>query len=246
MRWDAACYVRNAVFVPTLGAQVIELLAPQPGERILDLGCGDGRLTEEIARRGAYVVGVDSSAEMIAVARSHNLEVRCIAGEQLGYKQEFDAVFSNAALHWMSLPDVVQGVFRALKPGGRFVGELGGHGNIAAIRIALACVLARHGVDCSNGVLHIFPSSEEWQELLETAGLVVSEMQIIPRPTPLAAGMRAWLELFATDVIAVLPESERAAALDEVEALLIPVLRDYRGNWIADYMRLRFRATRPL
>ena len=246
MRWEAARYVRDAAYVSDLALQVVELLAPRPGEHILDLGCGDGRLTEIIAQRGAEVVGVDSSAQMVAAARKHKLEIHRIKGEKIGYQQEFDAVFSNAALHWMSLHETARGVFRALRPGGRFVGELGGHGNIAAIRVALAAALLQHGVDCGDGVLTIFPSSDEWREILEQAGLVVADIKIIPRPTPLPAGMRAWLELFAGDPLQALPKSEHAAVLDEVEAMLAPVLRDFHGNWIADYIRLRFQAYRPL
>ena len=137
-RWDPARYARNAGFVADLGQPVVELLAPVRGERILDLGCGDGALTRLLAESGARVVGVDSSAEQTAAARARGLDVRVMDGERLDFTAEFDAVFSNAALHWMRDPDaVVAGVWRALKPGGRFVGEFGGRKEMSEYLISL-------------------------------------------------------------------------------------------------------------
>jgi SAM-dependent methyltransferase len=137
-RWSASDYACNGRFVSELAGPVLAMLAPQPGERILDLGCGDGVLTAEIAATGADVVGVDLSEELLAAARERGLDVRRIDGHALDFDSEFDAVFSNAALHWMRRPElVIAGVARALLPGGRFVGELGGHGNVAAIATAM-------------------------------------------------------------------------------------------------------------
>src|SRR5271169_2178539 len=128
--WKAERYAQHAHFVPTLGAPVLELLAPEPGERILDLGCGDGVLTERIAAAGATVVAVDAAPDMVAAARARGLDARVIPGQELTFDREFDAVFSNAALHWMRPAEkVLAGVYQALKPGGRFVGETGGHNN---------------------------------------------------------------------------------------------------------------------
>jgi trans-aconitate methyltransferase len=132
--WDPARYQRNAGFVAALGQPVVELLAPRSGERILDLGCGDGALTEVLAR-DARVTGVDASAEQVGAARARGLDAHVADGTRLGFAAEFDAVFSNAALHWMRDPDaVIDGVWRVLKPGGRFVGECGGAGNVATVR----------------------------------------------------------------------------------------------------------------
>jgi len=143
--WNPAVYETVAAFVPALGAGVLEWLNPQPGERILDLGCGDGQLTAKIAATGAEVVGVDASAEMVAGALSKGIDARICNVETLPFAAEFDAVFSNAALHWVRNQDaMLAGVKRALKPGSRFVAEMGGHGNIAAIQVALAAVLARN------------------------------------------------------------------------------------------------------
>ena len=143
-RWVASDYATNAGFVPALGAPVLDLLAPRAGERILDLGCGDGVLTRRIAESGAEVVGVDTSESLLAAARAAGLNARAMSGEALAFDAEYDAVFSNAALHWMlDGAAVAAGVFRALKPGGRFVGEMGGHGNIASLRAALRAERAK-------------------------------------------------------------------------------------------------------
>ena len=142
-RWSAERYAETAHFVPALGAPVLELLAPSPGERILDLGCGDGVLTEKIVSAGATVIAVDAGPDMVAAARARGIDARVMDGQKLTFTNEFDAVFSNAALHWMQDQQaVLAGVRRALKPGGRFVAEMGGHNNTAAIIVALSAVLA--------------------------------------------------------------------------------------------------------
>ena len=149
--WSAERYAEAAHFVPTLGTPALELLAPEPGEHILDLGCGDGVLTEKIAAAGAKVVGVDAAPDMVAAARARGLDARVVAGQNLAFDGEFDAVFSNAALHWMRPPEtVLAGVHRALRPGGRFVGEMGGQNNTAAIMVALRAVMARRGIDAER------------------------------------------------------------------------------------------------
>jgi trans-aconitate methyltransferase len=243
--WSPERYAETAQFVPALGLPVVELLAPQPGERILDLGCGDGALTEKIAAADAWVVGVDAAPDMVAAARRRGLDARVMAGQDLDFKNSFDAVFSNAALHWMRPPEkVLAGVWRALKPGGRFVAEMGGHNNTAAIIVALSAVLARHGLDAHKLSPWYFPSAEAYAEKLTEAGFAIDAIALIPRPTPLPAGLAAWLDTFAEDFLGPLPAAERTAARDEIVELLRPVLLDERGIWIADYVRLRFRATR--
>lgn len=244
--WNAARYDAAARFVTDLGAPVLDLLAARAGERILDLGCGDGVLTARIAETGARVTGLDASEDMIAAARARGLDVAVADAHALEYEDAFDAVFSNAALHWMTRPDeVIAGVARALKPGGRFVAEAGGHGNVAAIRTALTAVLARHGVTTDLSEIWYFPSEGEQRARLERAGFRVEEVALIPRPTPVAAGISAWLATLAAPVLALLPEERRARARDETVALLAPALRDGHGNWTADYMRIRFRAAWP-
>ena len=217
-----------------------------PGERVLDLGCGDGVLTERIAAAGTEVVAVDAAPDMVAAARARGLDARVMPGHELSFDGEFDAVFSNAALHWMHPPAaVLAGVFRALKPGGRFVAEMGGHNNTAAILVALAAVLARRGLDAHPLSPWYFPSAAAYREKLEGAGFKVGEIGIFPRPTVLASGIEAWLDNFAEDFLGVLSPADRSAARGEIADLLRPVLVDETGTWIADYVRLRFRAVRP-
>jgi len=243
--WNPTAYAATGRFVADLAGGVVELLAPQPGEAILDLGCGDGALTERIAATGAVVTGVDSSSGMVAAARARGLNVVEASGDALPFEEEFDAVFSNAALHWMpDAPAVLAGVYRSLRPGGRFVAEMGGLGNIAAIRTAVQSVLARYGIDAEAVAASLYPSPAQYRRLLEAAGFTVRSIELIPRPTPLPAGMEAWLNTFRNGVLDLLPPGDRAKALADIVALLTPILRDVDGNWTADYVRLRFAAVR--
>jgi len=242
--WNPTVYAEIGAFVPTLGAGVLEWLASQPGERILDLGCGDGQLTTKIADAGAQVVGVDASPAMVEGAKSRGVDARICNVEALPFENEFDAVFSNAALHWVRDQDAMLAcVKRALKPGGRFVAEMGGHGNIASIQVALAAVLARHGLsrEFSAEQMNYFPTAAAYRARLERHGFLVEQIQLIPRPTPLAAsGMEGWLTTFRRGVLEAVPEALRQVVIAETVALLEPVLRDEQGNWTADYVRLRF------
>jgi len=240
--WSAVGYAANARFVADLGAPVLDLLAPQAGERILDLGCGDGALTEKIAARGARVVGVDISEELLAAATQRGLDVRNMDACHLDFTAEFDAVFSNAALHWMKQPlEAIKNVRKALKPNGRFVGEFGGHGNIAAIYTALFAVFTAHGIDLAQH-FPFFPTPAEYRELLESQGFRVDTIQLIPRPTPLPTGMAGWLETFARGHFDLLPPEKRGIVFEETIRLLRPSLCDSQGQWTADYVRLRFAA----
>jgi len=242
--WDAAQYAQQGRFVADLAGGVFDLLAPKSGERILDLGCGDGALTAKIAAAGAEVVGVDSSPSMVEAARALGLDARVVNAESLTFDAEFDAVFSNAALHWVrDQSAMLAGVHRALKPCGRFVAEMGGQGNIAAIRVALAAVLRQWGLDAYTLENNFFPGDKEYRARLESAGFAVDQIALIPRPTPLPeSGMRGWLETFRRGLLEKLPEEHREAAIDETVALLKPVLHAEEGGWTADYVRLRFHA----
>jgi trans-aconitate methyltransferase len=241
--WSSERYREHAPYVPSLGAAVLDLLAPQLDERILDIGCGDGALTAQIVARGAVVVGVDSSAPMVEAARARGLDARLLDAESLGFDREFDAVFSNAALHWIRDHDaLLDGVFRALRPGARFVAEFGGHGNIAAIEVAVRAVLARRHLP--PRVDRYYPTADEYRERLTAHGFLVGAIALIPRPTPLPTGMRGWLETFERSTLDRLG-AESGPVLEEIEGLLAPSLCDAGGRWTADYVRLRFSATRP-
>ncbi len=243
--WDPQGYAKNARFVSDLGGPVVELLAPQAGERILDLGCGDGALTAKLAAMGCDIVGVDSSAQQIAAARALGLDARVVDCQNLAFDSEFDAVFSNAALHWMKRPDdVIAGVWRALKSGGRFVAEFGGFGCVEKIRTALIAALNRRGVDGRAADPWYFPGVEDYGARLRARGFDVKYIALIPRPTPLPGDITGWLATFALSFTAVLPEADRPAFIAEVKEVLRPQLCDTRGQWVADYMRLRFSATR--
>jgi trans-aconitate methyltransferase len=239
--WSTETYERNARFVSDYGLQVVDLLAPQRGERILDLGCGDGVLTMRIVESGADVVGADGSEAFVTAARARGLDVRHVDGQALEFNREFDAVFSNAALHWMLEPDrVIDGVARALRPGGRFVGEFGGHGNIAAIDTALRAAFTRRGLVLPH--LSYFPSVDEYSRRLTNRGFEIEYMALIPRPTPLPTGMAGWLETFRHPMISALASEDQRAITEEAIELLRPALCDSDGRWTADYVRLRFAA----
>ena len=241
--WDTQAYERNGAFVHGLAGGVLEWLNAQMGEYILDLGCGDGQLSLRLAATGAHVLGVDASPEMIAAARERGIEAEQAHAENLPFHDAtFDAVFSNAVLHWVRDQDAMLAqVHRVLKPGGRFVAEMGGHGNIAAIHVALRAALGRYGYGGREDGVNYYPTAESYTDRMKRHGFRVEQMALIPRPTKLAeSGMEGWLRTFRRGVLDGLPRDLRESVVKETTELLAPALRDEAGNWIADYVRLRF------
>jgi trans-aconitate methyltransferase len=238
-QWNAAGYERNARFVSDLGMPVVELLAPKEHERILDLGCGDGALTAKLPGR---VVGIDSSESMVQSAVARGVEAQVADMHAFALGQRFDAVFTNAVLHWTrDIDRVLTCVAGHLEPGGRFVGEFGGFGNVAAITTAiLAALEIEHCRDA--GFRWYFPTPAEFSARLEVAGFVVERVELIPRPTPLPTGMHGWLETFGKPYCQHLDAEATRRVVDRAVALLANTLRDGSGGWTADYVRLRFAA----
>jgi trans-aconitate methyltransferase len=249
-RWDASAYDNKHSFVWKYGREVLELLAPREGERILDLGCGTGHLTSQIAAAGATVIGLDKSSTMIERARELYPDLRFETADATSFHFDdpFDAVFSNAAIHWMKdQGGVADSVFKALKAGGRFVAEFGGKGNIQKLRSALREVLDAGGYGWDReATRRYYASIGEYATLLEAHGFRVTYAAHFDRPTKLdgnESGLQKWLEVFADNELAGVPADKRERVIKLVEQRLRPELfRD--GSWYLDYKRLRVVATR--
>ena len=246
-RWDSTLYEDRHSFVWKQSEDLIDLLEVRPGERILDLGCGTGHLTFQIAARGAQVAGLDSSASMIAQARQNYPGLKFVLADARAFRldDQYDAVLSNAALHWIREADaVVECVARALRPGGRFVLEMGGKGNIQRIVAVLESVLKEHHYTVSNP--WYFPSEEEYEGILRRHGFEVTYLAGFDRWNKLEhpeKGLREWLEMFTASWFESVPSRERPEIVQEIEARLRPQLW-CDGAWWADYRRLRAIAVR--
>jgi trans-aconitate methyltransferase len=250
-RWDPTLYNQRAAFVTAAGSELVELLAPRAGERVLDIGCGTGELTAELAARGAVVTGLDASAEMLAVARQRHPTLSFTQGDAQvlgaddGLAGAFDAVFSNAALHWMPRQsDVVAGVARALARPGRFVAEMGGHGNTAAVLRALREVLPRLGEDPERFIPWTFPDPAQHAALLERHGFRVQQLTHFDRPSRMEGenGLRTWLTLFSEPLLRALGDRREGFFIEMEQACRAALRReDQTGpRWEIDYVRLRF------
>ena len=241
--WSADLYARHASFVSDHGVAWVATLGPLAGLDVLDLGCGDGALTRHLVKRGARVVGVDASADLIAAARRRGIDACLGDARSLAFDRAFDLVFSHAALHWMKPPQpVLEGVRRALRPGGRFVGDMGGAGNVAHEEAALEAALTRRGLDGRAAYPWFFPATDQYRDLLEDAGFAVDSITSFERPTPIDGDIVGWLETFGESFLSQVDPRERAEMLNEVAAEIVPYLSDQHGNWTLDYVRLRFSA----
>ena len=246
--WDSALYEERHGYVARLGLDLVALLAPQAGERILDLGCGTGHLTQRIAERGACVTGLDRDGEMLRQARANYPKLCFVAGDGQDFTvaEAYDAIFSNAALHWMKDAAGAAGCMaRALRPGGRLVAELGGAGNIQTIYGAWCAALKEAGLAVPAESPWYFPTAEEYAATLEGCGLEVLQAFCFARPTTMEgeAGLRNWLRMFLGENLARLRKDEREVALRSTERRLRPRL--WQGeHWLADYVRLRVVARR--
>jgi SAM-dependent methyltransferase len=234
-KWDAADYARVGSFVAELGEAALDLLDPKLGERILDVGCGEGTLTRKIIDRGATVLGVDNSPEMIAASRAKGVDALLLAAEDMQFFAQFDAAFSNATLHWvLEKEQAARAIFRALKSGGRFAGEMGGEGNIRKLREALDEELIIRGYAPPVEAGNWYASPEEFAAVYEAAGFCEIDARLIERPTPLDHGVAAWVTTFRKGWLdrAQVPEEERTDIATAVAGRF--------GSDIADYVRLRF------
>ncbi|KAF9918901.1 hypothetical protein BX616_004410 [Lobosporangium transversale] len=250
--WSSQKYVKNASFVPVLGAPVVKLLDPQAHERILDLGAGDGVLTIELEKKCKSVVAIDSSSDMIRAAAIIGCQdARVVDGHDLVDNAlangDFDAVFSNAALHWMKKDPVrvIQGVNKSLKTGGRFVAEMGGHMNVAEVRGGLHAALKKRGINNPEQYdPWFFPGVNTYKRMLEESGFRVDYIELIPRLTPLSTDVAGWIDTFGFMFMKPFEnnEEEKKAIAQEVQNNL--TFSQDEGVWHIMYVRLRFKATK--
>ncbi len=241
MNWNASCYQTEHSYVWQHGESLLAQLDPKVGEKILDLGCGPGQLTEKIAASGAQARGVDSDRAMIAQAQNNYPQISFQVADATDFHlpEPVDAVFSNAVLHWVRSPEAAANcIAQALKPGGRFVAEFGGKGNVKTILTALEQVSGRSGLNP-----WYFPSIREYSAVLEQAGLEVVYAHLRDRPTPLGtAGLAGWLTMFGQRFFSDLSESEWADMVKATEAAASQLYQNgdgQNGEWVADYRRLR-------
>lgn len=239
-KWVAADYAKIGAFVALLGGAAVDLLDPQPGERILDVGCGDGTLTRQIIERGATVFGIDNSPDMIAAAHAKGLDVALMDVVDMPFQSEFDAAFSNATLHWVREKEkAAAAIFRALKPNSRFAGEMGGLGNLKNLRDALDDELIIRGYVPPVEAANWYPSPEEFADIYETAGFAQIDARLIERPTPIEHGVAQWVTTFRRGWL------DRAGAPEEEREAIGAAVADRVGSNVADYVRLRFMMKKP-
>ncbi len=233
-------------FMGEFGLPVLDLMNPKPNEKILDIGCGFGSMCLKLKERGCQPLGIDISSSMVAAAIKNGVDARIVNAENMMFHEEFDAVFSVSALHWMRhLGRVASSTIRALKPGGRFVGELGAKGSIATIIAAIRRVMLRHGIEMESVQSWYFPSVSEFSGALEQAGFAIRSIELLDRPTVLPTDIRDWIKMFGRHYLDSWDKSERDQILRELKEEAGKTMINEKGEWVADYRRLRFVAYKP-
>jgi len=243
-KWNADKYNKHADFVSNLAFPVIELLNPKENEKILDLGCGDGTLAVEIEKFKAQVIAVDLSESMVAKTQEKGIQASVMSATELTFKNEFDAVFSNAVLHWIKDADTsVKKIYRSLKPKGRFIAEFGGYGNIKSLTDAMQKVFNEHKEFGVFSNPWNFPKDTDYKKLLEENNFNAEYIELIPRPTKID-DISNWLDIFANGIISHLTQEQQNVFKQEVREILKPKIYSEKDGWMADYVRLRLKAVK--
>ena len=240
--WNPNLYKKSAAFVSKLAMPVVDLLDPKEGERILDLGCGEGELAIEISKRGSIVEAVDFSARMVQAAKARGINAKIMSATNLTYENKFDAVFSNAVLHWVLEPKTaIKNINKALKERGRFIAEFGAEGNVANIVNAMKRVFKKHPEFKEYKDIWYFPTISEYKKLLEENGFRVEYIKSIPRATSID-DINNWIDLFTKDLTKSLNNEQIKIFKSEVKEILKKSNYSKKEGWIADYVRLRVKA----
>jgi len=243
-KWNADNYNKHADFVSNLAFPVVDLLNPQENERILDLGCGDGTLAVEIEKFSTKVVAVDLSESMVEKTKEKSIEAYIMSATELPYENEFNAVFSNAVLHWVKEPETaIRKISNALKTNGRFIAEFGGYGNIKYLTDAMQEVFDKNKEYGEFNNPWYFPKDTDYKQMLEANGFEVEYIELIPRPTKID-DITNWLDIFANGIVSHLTEEQQSVFKEEVRGILKPKIYNEKDGWVADYVRLRFKATK--
>ncbi|MFA5501789.1 MAG: class I SAM-dependent methyltransferase [Sulfurovaceae bacterium] len=243
-KWNADKYNKHADFVSNLAFPVVDLLHPQESEKVLDLGCGDGTLAVEIEKFNTKVIAVDLSEDMVEKTKAKGIEAYVMSATELPFENEFDAVFSNAVLHWVKEPETaIKKISQALKAEGRFIAEFGGYGNIKYLTDAMQKVFGRHEEYGEFNNPWYFPKDEDHKEMLEANGFKVEYIELIPRPTKID-DISNWLDIFANGIVSHLTEEQQNQFKEEVRDILKPKIYSEKDGWVADYVRLRLKATK--
>jgi len=243
-KWNADNYNKHADFASNLAFPVVALLNPQENERILDLGCGDGTLAVEIEKFSTKVVAVDLSESMVEKTKEKSIEAYIMSATELPYENEFNAVFSNAVLHWVKEPEIaIRKISNALKTNGRFIAEFGGYGNIKYLTDAMQEVFDKNKEYGEFNNPWYFPKDTDYKQMLEANGFEVEYIELIPRPTKID-DITNWLDIFANGIVSHLTEEQQSVFKEEVRGILKPKIYNEKDGWVADYVRLRFKATK--